>query len=143
MAKTVNEVLVELKPPPQKLFEDSPSTIGQANYLRFRLSPKSAIALAARVKSAGKEFLGDQKELYVIEEEPGERSPYERLLEDAMSGDRTLFTRQDAVEAAWTVVDPVIKNQPPSLPYKRGSCGPKEADALIAKDGGWHNPLEL
>ncbi len=140
MAETVNEVLVELKPPPQKLFDDSPAAIGQANYLRFRLSPQSAIGLAARVKQKGKKFIGDQKELFLIEEEPGEQSPYERLLGDAMSGDRTLFTREDASEAAWAVVDPVLKEHPRSLPYKRGSWGPKEADDLIAKDSTWHNP---
>lgn len=58
-----------------------------------------------------------------------------------MSGDRTLFTREDASEAAWAVVDPVLKEHPRSLPYERGSWGPKEANALIAKDGSWHNPL--
>jgi glucose-6-phosphate 1-dehydrogenase len=140
MAETADEVLVELKPPPQKLFDDAIPAIGRANYLRFRLSPNSSIALAARVKRAGKEFVGDQKELYLTEEQPGEESPYERLLGDAMSGDRALFTREDAVEAAWAVVDPVLKTHPQSLPYKRGSWGPKEADVLIAKDGGWHNP---
>ena len=140
LAETVNEVLVELKPPPQKLFDDSPAAIGQANYLRFQLSPQSTIGLAARVKQKGKKFIGDQKELFLIEEELGEQSPYERLLGDAMSGDRTLFTREDASEAAWAVVDPVIKEHPRSLPYKRGSWGPKESNALIAKDGSWHNP---
>jgi len=141
LAETVNEVLVELKPPPQKLFDDSPAAIRQANYLRFQLSPQSTIGLAARVKQKGKKFIGDQKELFLIEEEPGEQSPYERLLGDAMSGDRTLFTREDASEAAWAVVDPVLKEHPRSLPYEQGSWGPKEADALIAKDGRWHNPL--
>ena len=139
LAETVNEVLVELKPPPQKLFDDSPAAIGQANYVRFQLSPQSAIGLAARVKQKGKKFIGDQKELFLIEEEPGEQSPYERLLGDAMSGDRTLFTREDAAEAAWAVVDPVLEKPPRSLPYKRGSWGPKEANALIAKDSAWHN----
>ena len=57
-----------------------------------------------------------------------------------MSGDGALFTREDAVEAAWAVVDPVLKNHPKAYPYPRGIWGPKEADALIAKDGGWHNP---
>lgn len=85
--------------------------------------------------------MGDQKELSVIDEQCGERLPYERLLEDAISGDRMLFTRQDTVEAAWAVVDPVLKNHPRSVPYQQGSWGPKAADALIAKDGGWHNPL--
>lgn len=140
LVKTVNEVLVQLKPPPQKLFEDSPSAGDRANYLRFQLSPHSTIALAAWVKSKGKEFIGDQKDLFLVEEEPGEQSPYELLLEDALSGDRSLFTRQDAVEAAWAVVEPVLEDHARSRPYKRGSWGPKEADALIAEDGGWHNP---
>ena len=94
----------------------------------------------SRDKRKGKEFVGEQKDLFLVEEEPGEQSPYERLLEDALSNERSLFTRQDAVEAAWAVVDPVLKAHPRSQPYKRGSWGPKEAEALIAKDGGWHNP---
>ena len=100
----------------------------------------SAIALAARVKRAGKEFVGEQRELYLVEEQAGEEAPYERLLGDAMAGDGALFTREDAVEAAWAVVDPVLKTHHPVQPYRRGSWGPKEADALIAADGGWHNP---
>jgi glucose-6-phosphate 1-dehydrogenase len=99
------------------------------------------VALAARVKSAGEEFIGDQQELFLIEEQPGEEAPYERLLRDAMKGNGALFTREDAVEAAWTVVEPVLKTHRRAIPYKRGSWGPKEADALIATDGGWHNPL--
>ena len=141
LVRSVNEVMVELKPPPQKLFDDSPAGAGQTNYLRFQLAPHSSIGLAARVKQKGKKFIGDQKELFVVEEEPGEQSPYERLLGDAIAGDRTLFTREDASEAAWTVVDPALKKHPPSLLYRRGSWGPKAANALIAKDGGsWHNP---
>jgi glucose-6-phosphate 1-dehydrogenase len=140
LAETAAEVLVELKPPPQKLFADSAPGAGRANYLRFRISPNSAVALAARVKRAGKEFVGDQRELYLLEEEPGEEPPYERLLTDAMSGDGALFAREDAVEAAWAVVDPVLKTHPRALPYKRGGWGPKQADALIAPDGRWHNP---
>ncbi|HSB01134.1 MAG TPA: glucose-6-phosphate dehydrogenase [Anaerolineales bacterium] len=140
MAESVDEVLVQLKPPPQRLFDDSVPVKGRANYLRFRLSPNSSIALAARVKSSGKEFVGDQQELYLVEEQPGDQSPYERLLSDAMSGDGALFTREDAVEAAWAVVDPVLKTHAKAYPYKRGSWGPKEADALITEDGGWHNP---
>ena len=140
LADTATEVLVELKPPPQRLFADSAPTTGPANYLRFRLSPSSAIALAARVKLAGKEFIGDQRELYLFEEQDGEESPYERLLGDAMIGDGALFTREDAVEDAWAVVDPVLKIHHRARPYKRHSWGPKEADAIIATDGFWHNP---
>ncbi|MEO7889695.1 MAG: glucose-6-phosphate dehydrogenase [Vicinamibacterales bacterium] len=141
MAETAAEVFVELKPPPQGLFADSAPANGPANYLRFRLSPLSAIALAARVKRAGKEFIGDQQELYLVEEQPGEDGPYERLLGDAMTGDGALFAREDAVEAAWSVVDPVLKNHHRVRPYRRGTWGPKEADALIAADGGWQNPI--
>ena len=140
LSATAAEVLVELKAPPQKLFADSEPVAGRANYVRFRLSPSSAVALAARVKRAGKEFVGDQRELYLLEEQPGEEGPYERLLEDAMAGDGALFTREDAVEAAWAVVDPVLKAHHRVHPYRRGSWGPKAADALFAADGGWHNP---
>jgi glucose-6-phosphate 1-dehydrogenase len=92
------------------------------------------------VKSKGKEFVGEQKELFLPEEEPGEETPYERLLGDAMAGDGALFTREDAIEAAWMVVDPVLKRHGRAHPYRRGSWGPKQADALIAGDGFWHNP---
>jgi glucose-6-phosphate 1-dehydrogenase len=137
LAETATEVMVELKPPPQRLFADSAPT---ANYLRFRLSPGAAIALAARVKLAGKDFIGDQRELYLSEEQSGEEPPYERLLSDAMSGDGALFARQDSVEAAWAVVEPVLKTHHRTRPYKRGCWGPREADAFIAPDGYWHNP---
>ena len=140
MPSTATEVLVELKTPPQNLFADSQQANGMANYIRFRLSPKSAIALAARVKRAGQEFVGDQRELYLSEEQGGAEAPYERLLTDAMAGDGALFTREDAVEAAWAVVNPVLKTHHRAHPYKRGSWGPKAADALIAADGVWHNP---
>ena len=140
LAETATEVLVELKPPPQRLFADSAPATGRTNYVRFRLSPGSAVALAARVKRAGKEFVGDQRELYLFEEQPGEEAPYERLLTDAMAGDGALFTREDAVEAAWSVVDPVLKNHHRVRPYKRHSWGPKAADAILASHDRWHDP---
>jgi glucose-6-phosphate 1-dehydrogenase len=139
LACTAAEVVVELKAPPQRLFADAARATEAGNYLRFRLSPSSAVALAARVKRAGKEFVGDQQELYLAEEQPGAELPYERLLEDAMAGDGALFTREDAVDAAWSAVEPVLENHRHARPYKRGTWGPKAADALIA-DGRWHNP---
>ena len=141
LAQTVAEVLVNLKPPPQRLFDDSAPTDGRANYLRFRLSPNSAIALAARVKRAGKEFTGDQRELFLLDEQPEQQAPYERLLGDAIAGEGALFAREDCVEAAWAVVDPVLTKYHRATPYKPGSWGPKQADALIAANGGWHNPM--
>ena len=141
LAETAAEVLVELKPPPQRLFADSAPATGPANYLRFRISPGSAVALAARVKRAGKEFVGDQRELYLLDERPGEEAPYERLLGDAMAGDGALFAREDSVEAAWAVVDPILTRHRPAIPYKPGSWGPKQADALLAGNCCWHNPV--
>jgi glucose-6-phosphate 1-dehydrogenase len=137
---TACEVLVRLKPPPQRLFADSVATSADANYLRFHLSPRSTIALAARVKRAGKGFVGDQQELCLVEEEAGEEAPYERLLGDAMAGHNSLFAREDAVEAAWTVVEPVLAEHSRGTFDPPSSWGPPEANRLIAADGGWRNP---
>jgi len=140
LATTATEVLVELKPAPQPLFEDSAPATGRANYLRFRLSPDAAIALATRVKTVGKEFVGEQRELFLCNQLDGQEAPYERLLAAAMSGDGALFTREDAVETAWAVVDPVLKKHDPVQIYPRGSWGPKQADALLNPGETWHNP---
>jgi len=141
LAETVAEVLVELKPPPQRLFDDSAPADGRANYLRFRLSPSSAIALAARVKRPGKEFTGDQRELVLLNAHPDEQSPYDRLLGDAMAGNGALFANADSLEASWVAVDRVLTQHHRVLPYIAGSWGPSEADVLIAAGGAWHNPM--
>jgi glucose-6-phosphate 1-dehydrogenase len=140
LRQTITEVLVELKPPPQALFADSAPAKGRNNYLRFQLSPKAMIALAARVKRPGKEFVGDLRELALSDEHAGEQPAYARLLGDAMAGDGALFTREDAVEAAWSVVDPILRKHPKAIVYKRGTWGPKEADALIGTGAGWDDP---
>jgi glucose-6-phosphate 1-dehydrogenase len=139
LPKTITEILVELKPPPQQLFADSWPASSLANYLRFQLAPNAAIALAARVKRAGEAFLGDQRELLLLDTQPDKEEAYERLLGDAIAGDGALFTREDTVEAAWTVVDPVLATHNRAHPYKPGTWGPKQADELIAPDGHWHN----
>jgi glucose-6-phosphate 1-dehydrogenase len=141
LAETVAEVVVELQPPPRKVFSDYSPAPGRSNYLRFRFAPGPAIALAARVKRVGKEFIGDQRELFLLDEQPGEQAPYERLLGDALAGDRSLFARQDAVEAEWSVVDPVLRDHGPAHRYEPGSWGPTEADELIAAAGGWHRTV--
>jgi len=137
---TATEVIVELKPPPQAVFEDSVPKTGRANYLRFRCSPESAIAIAARVKLPGKEYIGEQEELFLCEHLAGQEAPYERLLGDAMVGDGALFTREDSVEAAWSVVDPVLKKHSRARVYKPGTWGPKEANKLLGPGETWHNP---
>jgi glucose-6-phosphate 1-dehydrogenase len=137
---TCCEVLVRLRPPSQSLFEDAVASGAPTNYLRFELSPKSMIALAARVKRPGKGYEGDQHELTLTEDDTGEETPYERLLTDAMSGDNALFISEATVEAAWAVVEPVLCEHPRALVYPAGSWGPDEANRLMAAHGGWHNP---
>ena len=137
LPNTAVEVQIQFKPPRQALFEDAGE---RPNYLRFRLQPTSSIALAARVKDVGKKFVGEQRELYACEDLHGEEAPYDRLLGDAMAGDASLFTSLEAVEAAWTAVDDILVNHPKIAPYQPGTWGPKEADALIAGDGGWQAP---
>lgn len=137
---TAGEVVVYFKRPPQHLFDDAHGD-DRPNYLRFRLSPVSRIALAARVKTPGEEFKGAQRELMMTTESPRERAPYERLLAGAMAGDRALFTSRGSVEAAWRVVDRVLVDHHPAVPYEPGTWGPGEADRLAASVGGWHNPI--
>ena len=133
---TITEVLVRLKQPPLRRV-----ALGPTNYLRFRFSPDVAIALGARVKRPGEERATEETELSVLRRPGGDdMEPYERLLGDAMRGDPILFARQDAVEAAWAIVEPLIHNPGPLFEYEPGSWGPQEANRLAADLGGWNNP---
>jgi glucose-6-phosphate 1-dehydrogenase len=132
---TMTEVRVSLRRPP--LARPLPH---QGNYLRFRLSPELQIALGARVKEPGEKMVGAPTELSFVHEASGdEMDAYERLLGDAMAGDATLFARQDAVEAAWSIVDPVLGDGALHA-YEPGSWGPADAARLTAGVGGWHDP---
>ncbi len=139
LSVTAGEVTVFFKRPPQSLFDDALAD-KTGNYLRFRISPVSEIALGARVKTPGQEFTGTQQEFVLHTESPLERAPYERLLAGAMEGDRALFTSRGSVEAAWRVVNDVLTDHDPVLPYAQGTWGPEAADALASKWGGWHEP---
>ena len=136
MAVTATEVLVKLKPPPLRRFPR------QNNYFRLRLGPDLSINLGAQIKRPGPEMTSMPVELSAVQLDlGGELLPYERLLTDAMRGDPLLFVRQDAVEAAWAIVDPILgPDTTPLYLYKNGSWGPPEADRLAADIGGWHNP---
>jgi glucose-6-phosphate 1-dehydrogenase len=135
---TVVEILAELKRPPQAIFEDVQPV--HPNYLRFRISPLVEMAIATRTKVPGEAMVGHEVELLAAQHAGDEMAPYERLLGDAMRGDPTLFAREDTVEAAWRIVDPILGDATPLHPYDPGTWGPPEADALIAGDGGWQNP---
>ena len=143
LAVTAAEILVELKRPPQAIFEDV--QLSHPNHLRFRISPMVETAVAARAKLPGEAMVGEAVELLATQHAGDEMAPYERLLSDAMRGDPMLFAREDAVEAAWRIVDPILGNVTPIFSYEPGTWGPPEADALIANHGGgggeWHNPL--
>ena len=138
LAETTTEVLVELKPPPYAVF-DSIAQNG-ANHVRFRLSPDVLISICARAKVAGEAMVGEDVDLVARHQGHDEMTPYQRLLGDALRGDPTLFARQDDLEAAWRIVDPVLGDATPLYEYAPGTWGPPESDALIAPDGGWHNP---
>ena len=132
---TATEVLVKLRPPP---LGGLPSG---SNYLRFRLGPDLSINLGARVKSQEAEIHSTAAELSAMNQPAGEGlGPYDRLLSDAMRGDAMLFVRQDAVEAAWAIVDPILGTATPLQVYEPGTWGPSEADRLAADIGGWSNP---
>jgi glucose-6-phosphate 1-dehydrogenase len=138
MPVTATEVVVDLRTPPANVLGDALSA--RPNYLRFRLGPDVAIALGAHAKQPGTGMQGREVELFVSQEQGADMEAYERLIGDAMKGDSTLFARQDEVEAAWAIVDPVLKAQAPIKEYASGSWGPEGADDLIEGPCGWHNP---
>ncbi|MEO5812467.1 MAG: glucose-6-phosphate dehydrogenase [Rhodanobacter sp.] len=136
---TTTEVVVDMKPPPLSIFD--PITPPLSNYFRFRLSPDVVIAEGMRVKHAGEEMQGEPVEL-VARHRPGpSKSPYERLLSDALRGDNALFTSDEAVEAAWAVVDQVLTHETPVESYARGSWGPVAARRIVTSAEGWHDPV--
>jgi glucose-6-phosphate 1-dehydrogenase len=135
---SATEVVVNFKRPPQDIFGEGHST--PANFLRFRLSPDVSISLGVRTKQSGDKMVGIQQELTVHEQTAGDMTPYERLLKDAIHGDNTLFAREDTIEAAWRVIDPVIGDVTPLHTYKPGSWGPAQAAEVTKHLGGWHNP---
>ena len=137
LTTTMTEVFVELKNPPQVVFNEKvPSCV---NYVRFRLSPTVEIAIGARAKAPGEGMSGRPVELTVVEQGgKGQMDAYERLIGDAMEGDATLFARQDVVEAAWAIVDPVIHGPSPMYPYEPGTWGPVESEKLVEEVGGWN-----
>jgi glucose-6-phosphate 1-dehydrogenase len=139
MAVTATEVLVELKRPPQQVFAEPRP--GRPNHVRFRLGPdRVAIGIGVRAKKRGAAMAGEDLELFVCDQEHDGMGAYERLLGDAIHGDVSQFDREDGVEEAWRIVEPVLKHPTPIHEYEAGSWGPSEADALTARHGGWHTP---
>jgi glucose-6-phosphate 1-dehydrogenase len=134
---TCTEIVVRLRQPPT-MYAHLPL---HQNYFRFRISPDITVAFGLNVMSPAEETVGDAVEIL------GSRLPhaeemdaYERVLSDAMAGDATLFARQDYVEEAWRIVDPVLKEGTPVYEYEPGSWGPDQVGQRVVPPGDWQNP---
>ena len=140
---TSTQVVVDLKLPPLEIFDDIP--LSESNYFRFRLSPEVVISTGARVKKAGEHMEGQQVELIARSTRGGGKSPYEQLLGDAIEGDTSLFTRDDSVEEAWRIVEPLLpdshgNHETPITIYEPGTWGPPSAAGLVSEGRHWHDP---
>ncbi len=134
---TCTELLIRLRRPP-RLFPAAP----EPNYYRFRINPDVTIALGMMVRSPADEMIGDPIEMLAREDpRADEMDAYERLLDDAMAGDATLFAREDYVEEAWRIVEPLLKANTPVYDYDPGTWGPAQVEQQIVPQDGWHNPM--
>src|SRR5258705_1389406 len=133
---TCTEVLVQLHQPPT-MYQGIDL---KPNYCRFRISPDVTLAFCVNVLAPA-EDTGETVEL-LASHQPGadEMDAYERVLGDAMAGDASLFAREDYVEEAWRIVDPVLKAGTPVYDYEPSSWGPREVEERVSPVGGWHNP---
>jgi glucose-6-phosphate 1-dehydrogenase len=137
---TATEVMFRFRRPPHDVFGLGPATA--SNSLRVRIHPNDSVALLLTGKKPGQGWDPQHQEL-VFDEPPGQdMRPYDRLIGAALNGERWLFARQDTVEAAWAVVDPVLGDVVPALPYAKGTWGPKEADNLLPAGDSWHDPVD-
>jgi glucose-6-phosphate 1-dehydrogenase len=137
---TATEVVVELKRPPFDVFADRRASSGSSNRFRFRLTPDMSISLIAQAKQPGDRMIGEEVELVARHDLGTGMPPYQRLIGDAADGDQMLFAREDTVEAAWRIVDPVLNSIESPLPYRRGTWGPKAAERLIPSSEHWFRP---
>src|SRR5215471_11944610 len=129
---TATEVTIRFRRPPYDVFGLGPSGAYE-NALRFRINPEARVSVTLAGKKPGAGWNPQTETLSFAEQPAEDMRPYDRLIGAALAGQRTLFARQDTVEAAWRIVDPVLGDAVPVLPYPRGSWGPKESDALLAE----------
>ena len=140
LARSVIEVEVDLHQPPRLLFAGADAPVPPPNRFRLQLSPEVSVALQVRAKAPGDTMATRPIDLRFTHDQGSDEDAYERLIDDAMDGDHTLFARQDAVEQSWRIVEPAINVPGPVYTYEPGSWGPSEADALAAASGGWITP---
>jgi len=135
---TATEVTVRFRHPPRDMFNLAP--LPRNNELRFRLWPETALTLTLAGKKPGPGWEPQMQELTFAQQPGSDQRPYDRLIGAALEGERWLFARQETVEAAWKIVDPILGDVVPVHPYPRGSWGPGEADRLLPHRDGWHDP---
>jgi glucose-6-phosphate 1-dehydrogenase len=134
---TCTEVLARLRRPPAVIEQDRLLQ----NYLRFRISPEMTIAVGATVMAPDENLKGEAVEMVASRHpHPEEMEAYERVLGDAIKGDPTHFAREDYVEEAWRIVDPVLKADTPVYEYQPNTWGPAQLDQVVLPPSGWHNP---
>jgi glucose-6-phosphate 1-dehydrogenase len=139
MPITATEVSFRFRRPPHDIFglAESPAT----NRLRFRIWPDSQVGMTLVGKTPGAGWTPQVEDLAFSQQGSADMRPYDRLIGAALNGQRWLFAREETVEAAWRVVDPVLDDATPVHAYPRGSWGPKEADALLPDGEAWHDPV--
>jgi glucose-6-phosphate 1-dehydrogenase len=143
LAASATEVVVEFKQPPRLLFASPGSARPHPNHLRFCLGPAEGVSFTLDVKALGEQLLARPTDFSTTADAFGDgraADPYERLIEDALEGDARRFAREDSVEEAWRVVEPVLEHPDPVVVYEPGSWGPPEADRIIEGDDCWHSP---
>jgi glucose-6-phosphate 1-dehydrogenase len=138
MPVTATDISVTFKAPPHDVFGIEPMM--PEDTLRFRIWPETAVSLTLHGKKPGAGWEPQAEELSFAQQPGSDIRAYDRLIGAALDGDRWLFARQDTVEAAWRIVDPVLGDVVPVHPYARGTWGPKEADRLLPADDTWHDP---
>jgi glucose-6-phosphate 1-dehydrogenase len=138
MPVTATEINITFKQPPKDVFGIEPAF--PEDELRFRIWPETAVSFTVHGKKPGAGWEPQAEELSFAQQPGADIRPYDRLIGAALDGDRWLFARQDTVEAAWEIVDPILGDAVPVHPYARGTWGPKEADRLLPSREAWHDP---
>jgi len=138
MPVTATEISITFRPVPFDVFGGEPSRL--SNRLRFRIWPQAEMALSVAGKAPGVGLRPQLQEMVFSEQSGADMRPYDRLIGAALDGNRVLFARQDTVEAAWRVVDPILGDAVPLHTYPRGTWGPKEAELLLPDGESWHDP---
>jgi glucose-6-phosphate 1-dehydrogenase len=144
LASSATEVVVEFKQPPRLLFAAPGTARPHPNHMRFCLGPAEAVSFTLDVKAIGEQLVSRPADFSTTPEAFGAgraADPYERLLDDALEGDARRFAREDSVEEAWRLVEPVLEHPDPVVSYEPGSWGPPEADRVIEGDDCWHVPV--